>query len=133
MKLGACQIRHVKTCSADSSVFEVAKLLRDYQQRNIVVVGGTKPLGVISVSDVNNRVVAEGKDPKQTKAVDIMTVNLIVKESTEDLTPVYLEMIRRKVYSAVIVHKEKLVGMLDLKEAMNCLVKEKKNHGKGKK
>lgn len=132
MNLDLCGLRGVESCSENDSALEVSRTLRDKKTRYLVVLEGEVPKGIISVTDINNRVVAEGKNPEKTKAKDIMTKSLMVKEVGEDLTQVYLEMLKRNIYSCVVTKKGNVLGMLDLKEAMNCIVKEKNKNGKGK-
>ena len=133
MNINFCSLRKSESCSKDDLVSDVARILRDKNVRNVLVLDDDKPIGIISVTDINNRVVAEGKDPKKTKAGEIMTRDLMVKDISDDLKPVYLDMLKKNIYSCAVIDKGKVKGMLDLKEAMNCIVKQKNKNGKGKK
>lgn len=129
MNVGSCALRRVPTCSAKDSVADVAKMLRDGKERHAVVLKNKRPVGIISVVDIAYRLVAEDRDASDTLAENIMSASLLVKESSDMLTPVYIEMVKANVYGCVITKGERVLGMLDLKEAMNCLVKAKSNHG----
>lgn len=123
MNVGTCALRKLITCSANDSVAKVAHMLRDARERNILVLEKEKPVGIISVSDIAYRLVAEDKDSSDTPAKAIMTKKIMIKDASEDLTPTYMEMIKANNYGCVIMEKNHVKGMLDLKEAMNCLVK----------
>ncbi|MEK6839989.1 MAG: CBS domain-containing protein, partial [Nanoarchaeota archaeon] len=117
MNVGTCALRKLITCSANDSVAKVAHMLRDARERNILVLEKEKPVGIISVSDIAYRIVAEDKDSSDTPAKAIMTKKIMIKDASEDLTPTYMEMIKANNYGCVIMEKNHVKGMLDLKEA----------------
>ena len=59
-------------CESEASISEVAKLIRDNKVRHVFVVENNRLVGVVGGIDINNKIVAEGKDPKHVKAKDIM-------------------------------------------------------------
>ena len=68
-------------CESTTPISEVAKLIRDNKVRHVFVVEKNKLVGVVGGIDINNKVVAEGKDPKIVKAKDIMNkVESVTKE-----------------------------------------------------
>lgn len=125
MKVRDCNLRKVIECRDSDSVLSVARKLKRFKNRHIFVVKSGNPVGIVSTTDINNRLVAMGKDSKKTKASDIMTKKLMVKDPDDDLVPVYLEMLKRKIYSCPVVQKGKLKGVLDMKEVMNRIVRAK--------
>jgi CBS domain-containing protein len=123
MEIKDCKLRKVISCSKDEDLVNVAKKLRDSHERHIIVTDKEKPIGIISTTDINNRVVAENKNPKATKAGEVMTSPIMIKELHESLARAYFEMLKSNIFSSPITDKGKLVGVLDLKEAMNHLIK----------
>jgi len=66
--------KEVYTVSEQTSVHEVAQYLRVKQVRTVGVLGANGKLtGVISQSDISDKVAAENKCPAWMKAADIMT------------------------------------------------------------
>ncbi|MBR9705780.1 CBS domain-containing protein [Candidatus Pacearchaeota archaeon] len=118
-----CKLREVISCDNTEDIVTVAKKLKNEKQRHIIVTEKDKPIGIISTTDINNRVVAENKDLKKTKAQSIMTSKILVKDINEDLVQTYLEMIKDNIFSCPVTTDEKLIGTLDLKEVMNHIVK----------
>lgn len=98
----------------DSSV-DVAKKLHDFQERRIFVVDKKQsPAGIISVVDINDRVVAKGKNPKTTKAKDIMSYPLkLVLDINTPLEEAKKLMIHNNNYYIPIVENGKLKGLLN--------------------
>ena len=55
-------------CKKNTNVVEAAKILRDNQQRRIIVVDDKEhPIGIISTTDMSNKVVAGNKDASKLK------------------------------------------------------------------
>lgn len=130
MKINQCKIRKAISCDREENVVEIAKKLRDGKERHIVVVENEKPVGIISTTDMNNRVIAEEKNLNKTKAEDIMTESIVVRDINDSLGETYTQMIKAGVFSCVITEKGKLKGILDLREATNHLVKSSLNKAK---
>ena len=103
------------TCREDSTVLEIAKLLRDGKKHHVFVLDfSDKPVGIVSTVDITTRVVAENKNPSTLKASDIMTRNVKVAQIDESYAKAYALMIDLGTYSIPIVDKDgKLIGVLD--------------------
>src|SRR5256885_14273704 len=70
--------RETYSVQEDASVHEVAQYLREKQVRSVGVLDGTGGLaGVISQSDIFDKVAAENKIPAGMKAEGNMSLNLI--------------------------------------------------------
>lgn len=101
-------------CKADDSVLEVSRIMRDTQNRHIIVVDEKlKPVGLISAFDINNRVVAEEKEPSVLKAKDIMTNPIDSVELNEGYEKAYEKMINRGTYTIPVTENGRLIGILD--------------------
>lgn len=120
-----CEILPVLNVKLNDDAVSVAKKLHDFQERRIFVINEKKfPVGIISIVDINDRVVARGKDPKKTKVKDIMTypINLIidVNDSTEE---VLKKMVQKDNYYVPVTHKGILVGLLTYANIIKALEK----------
>lgn len=125
IKIKECSIRPVQVCDKEDNIVNVAKILKEHKERHAIVLDKIKPVGIISTTDMNNRVVAENKDLKKTKAENIMTSHIMIRDIEDSLAKTYFEMLKDNIFSCVILEKGKLKGALDLREAMNHLVKVK--------
>lgn len=105
-------------CRQKDSVLEVAKILRDTQRRHLVVLDAhDRPVGVISSVDVNNRVVAEEKDPKAMKAEEVMSKGVKVVSVDDSYDHAYRLMAEIGTYSIPVVKDGKLLGLLEFTRA----------------
>src|SRR6266568_7200622 len=70
--------KHVFSIIEDTSVHEAAQYLREKQLRSVGVRGADgKLIGVVSQSDISDKVAAENKCPAWMKVGDVMSRNLI--------------------------------------------------------
>lgn len=118
--LKECTLFEALQCKEEDTLVTVAKKLREYTVRYIYVTNTQEqPIGVISMSDINNRVVAEGKDPNTIQAKDIMTKNIKVYDDQMDEREAYKQCVQEKLTACPVVSKGKLVGVVTIQELLN--------------
>ncbi len=101
-------------CRFDESVLEVSRILRDTQRRHLIVLDEKdKPVGIISTVDINNRVVAEGKEPRNLKAQEIMTKNITYVSVDDTYEKAFQTMAKLGTNSIPVTRDGKLLGMLE--------------------
>ena len=107
-------------CKEDESLVEVAKKLKESIQRHIYTVDEDDyPIGIISTTDMNNRVVARGKDPNRLKAKDIMTKNIEVYDIDEDAIKVFNDMKQNRRMAVAVVKNRRFEGILSFNMLLN--------------
>ena len=125
MRVKNCVLIEPFTCLETDSVVEVAKKLRTTTLRHIFVVDAKNfPKGIISVIDINNRVVAENKDANKLKAKDIMTTPVDIVSVGDDTDIISKDMIKKgRVMNPVVNENNMMVGIITLNQ---CLKEDKK-------
>jgi CBS domain-containing protein len=119
MQVKDCVLIAPFTCNEDENVVEVAKKLRQTTLRHIFVVNKEMlPTGVISVIDINNRVVAEAKDAKALKAKDIMSKPVDIININDDTLAVSKTMMEKHRMMNPVVKDNKIVGIITLAELL---------------
>lgn len=122
MAVKDCTMVEAPQCVEDESLIEVAKKIKKYILRYIYVVDKSgKPLGVISTTDMNNRVVAEGKDPNKLVARDIMTSPIHSVEDNMDEREAYSLCIKNDVAACPVTQKGKIMGIVTVNELLRRL------------
>ena len=76
MKVGDVMARHVEFVAADASVQEAAKLMGELDVGALPVGSPERLDGVVTDRDLVFRVLAEGRDPRRTRVVEVATRNL---------------------------------------------------------
>jgi CBS domain-containing protein len=111
-------IRDVMTTSpqsieSSSSIVEAARLMRDADIGSLPVVDGGKLTGVVTDRDITVRVVAEGKDPQNTKVGDVLSQDLVTIDPQQDLDEALRLMARHQVRRLPVVEEDgRLVGIV---------------------
>lgn len=119
MQVKECVLIEAFKCNEEESVVDVAKKLREFTLRHIFVVDNENyPVGLISVTDINNRIVAEGKNPNELKAKDIMTKPVDVIDENDDIKEVYKLMLEKNRVMNPVVKDKKIVGMITIHQLM---------------
>jgi CBS domain-containing protein len=57
----------------DETTAVAARRMRDFRVGCVVVIRGSRPVGILTDRDLAMRVVAEGRDPGKTKVSDVVT------------------------------------------------------------
>lgn len=76
-------VRPLITAHPDEFVEAIARKMRDNHVGCIVIERDSKPFGILTDRDVAIRVVAEGLDPRTTKAGDVATLDPVLVRDIE--------------------------------------------------
>ncbi len=112
------QIRDVmtpepRTVTADSTVAEAARLMRDEETGIAPIIEGERLVGVVTDRDIAIKVAAEGKDPQSTKVSEVASSNLVTIDPQQDLDEALRLMAQHQVRRLPVVEEDgKLVGIL---------------------
>ena len=124
MKIKDCVLIEAFKCKENDNVVDVAKKLREITLRHIFVVNDEEtPVGIISVIDINNRVVAEGKDPNSVFAKDIMTKPVEIHDAEDDVEEVYKKMISKSHVMDPVIKDNKMIGIITIHQLIKHLDK----------
>lgn len=122
MKVKDCVLIEAFKCKENESVVDVAKKLRAITLRHIFVVNDNDyPVGIISVIDINNRVVAEAKDAKKLKAKDIMSKPIDVADINDELEEFYKNLVSKHHVMSPVVKDKKMIGILTVHQILKNL------------
>jgi len=125
MKIKDCILIEPFTCKEDDNIVDVAKKLREITLRHIFVVDENEfPKGIISIIDINNRIVAESKDPSKTLAKDIMSTPIDVANIEDDVEELSKKLIEKNHVLAPVVENEKIIGIITIHQVLKNLNKE---------
>jgi len=112
----------------EKSVLEAAQYLREKQVRSAGVVNAEGQLvGVVSQSDISDKVAAENKCPAWMKVSDIMSRNLITVTPTESFDDSLQLMERNGIYHLLIVETTgEYRGMLSVSDFLRVMASDQK-------
>ena len=114
-KIKECELIEAITVKEEENITEVAKKLRGTVIRHLFVVDANeKPTGIVSIVDINNRVVAEGKNLAEVKAKDIMSSPIDLIDVEDDVEETAKAMIEKNRAINAVVKDNKIIGIITL-------------------
>jgi CBS domain-containing protein len=96
----------------DKTVQEAAKIMVDHRVGSIIVVKDKNPIGIITETDINKKIVALGKDPKKLKVEEIMSSPIAFSDPNEDITLAVEKMKKHRIKRIPVVDNGKIVGIV---------------------
>ncbi len=107
----------VITVDRKTNVAEIAKMMREFKIGSVVVVNKKGDfLGIITKTDIIEKVLADKKDPCSIKAYEIMSSPILTVSSDLTLQEAAKIMRRRGVSRLGVTYKNKIVGVISLKD-----------------
>lgn len=114
MKVRDVMTADVVTASPDTTLEEIATMMKNEDTGAIPIVDEDELLGIVTDRDIVIRCVAEGRDPSEVSAEDILTDDLDVVDPDTDVAEALDMMGRRQIRRLPVVADGALVGMISI-------------------
>jgi CBS domain-containing protein len=102
-----------RTVKTGDPIVEAAKLMKGEDSGIAPIVDGDRLVGVVTDRDIAIRVVAEGRDPRETKVEEIASQNLVTIDPQQGLDEALRLMAKHQVRRLPVVEEDgKLVGLV---------------------
>jgi CBS domain-containing protein len=121
--------RHeVYSIGEETTVHEAARYLRDHQVRSVGVLDGAGKLaGVISQSDISDKVAAENKCPAWMRVSEIMTRDLLVVHPEIPLEECMRLMEKHGVFHLLVKEESgRFLGMISVADLLQVIASDHK-------
>jgi len=106
----------------DVMVFDALKLLADYGVGAMLVMDGTRLVGVFSERDYTRKVALQGRNSREIRVADIMTRDVIsVAPGTGTRTCMAL-MSQKKIRHLPVVDGARVLGMISIRDIMDDII-----------
>ncbi len=114
---------------SDQTLLDAAKQMSECKIGALLVMEKGHLAGIVTERDVV-KALANEKECKTVRIKDVMTTNLLVSKSGDDLDYVMAVMIQNNIRHLPVVEESGLVGMLSMRDVVRVLVKNLKaeNH-----
>lgn len=128
MSLGNMCRKKIVCVNAGTKVKEAAKLMEQKNIGSVIVVGGGKPVGIVTDRDILLRVVNKGLDPEKTSVDKVMTKKIVTLREDMGLFEALEKTKKKGIRRFPIVDtKGKLQGIMTLDDILYLLGKEMAN------
>lgn len=101
-----------------ASVRDVARTMSERNIGAIAVLDSGKLVGIFSERDVLTRIVAEGRNPDDTRVESVMTRDIIVAAPADDINEALQKMHECNCRHLPIVQGGNLVGMISIRDLL---------------
>jgi CBS domain-containing protein len=120
--------RQVFAISEQTSVHEAAQYLRDHQVRAVGVLdAGGKLVGVVSHSDISDKVAAENKCPAWMRVSEIMTRDLVTVLPELPLDECLRRMEKHGIFHLLVMDAEGVFrGMISVTDLLEVIASDQK-------
>jgi CBS domain-containing protein len=118
----------VEATSLDS-IFMISNLMKRGKVSSIIIIDqNSEPIGIITERDIVRRVISDGKDPKITKATDIMSKPLITIKEDTHLYEVAKKMVKHKIRRLPVGNdKNILIGIVTVTDIIKYYYEKNKD------
>lgn len=120
--------KEIYTVAEETTVHEAARFLRERQIRSVGVCDRQgKLVGVVSQSDISNKVAAENKCPAWMRVTEIMTANPTAVSPETSLEECLLLMEKLGAFHLPVIDpKEGYRGMVSVKDLLSVIASDQK-------
>lgn len=114
MKVREIMTTEVATAQPDSTLEEVASMMKEEDTGAIPVLDEDELVGIITDRDIVVRCIAEGKDATETNVEDILSEDLVTISPDDDVEEAARLMSERQIRRLPVVEEGELIGMISL-------------------
>ena len=103
--------------NSSDSIFMISNLMKERKVGSIIIINQDDqnyPIGIITERDIVRRVISDNKDPKHTKATEIMSKPLITIETNTYVYDVSVKMVKNKIRRLPVVKGKTLSGIVTI-------------------
>jgi CBS domain-containing protein len=112
-------------CSPETSVQEVATLMKDEDIGAVVVMESDRAVGIVTDRDLALRCICEGLDAEKTRVLDVMTKRIVTVNVEHTITDAICAMQTSEVRRLIVVDKEERpVGLISFGDLFQLLASE---------
>ena len=104
--------RVIHAIGPNSTVVEAAKRMKEVERGCLIVVDGTRPIGIVTERDLVQKVLAAGHSPGGMKVSEIMSKELITVGPEALVSDAARIMVQNKIRRLVVTEGEHVVGIL---------------------
>lgn len=105
---------HPAAVTADTTLTETARLMRDEDIGDVLVTRGDRLVGIVTDRDVTVRATAEGLDPRITPVESCLSPDLVVVEADDDVDEAVKTLRDRAIRRVPVVDGDIVVGIVSI-------------------
>jgi CBS domain-containing protein len=114
----------VWSLTPQDSVFDALKRLADHNVGAMVVMDGTRLVGIFSERDYTRKIALAGRSSKDTPVQDIMTAHVLTVSPQTSTNDCMVLMSQKKIRHLPVMDGGKVLGMISILDIMDDIIKD---------
>jgi len=111
--------------TSDQSVYDTARYMAEKDIGAVPVLEDNRLVGIFSERDIIKRVLVGDREVRTTSIKDVMTTDVVVAQSTEEIGQVLEKMQKNRCRHMPVVSGDRVVGFLSLRDLLFADLEEK--------
>lgn len=117
---------NVWSIAPDVSVYDAMKLMADKEIGALMVMEGTKLVGIISERDYARKVILQGRSSKSTQVREIMTTRVVYAQPDQNIEECMALVTEKRVRHLPVIDEGQLVGVISIGDLVKSIISEQK-------
>lgn len=109
-------IKPVITIDQDKTVKQAGELMKKLRRGCLIVTRQSKPVGILSDSDIIKRIVAKNLLPNKVKVKNVMSRPLVTINQDDEILTAVRKMKKSNIHRLPVVKSQKVVGIISLSD-----------------
>ncbi len=118
--------RDVWSIEPGVSVYDAMKLMADKEVGALMVVEGTKLVGLISERDYARKVILQGRSSRSTEVREIMTTRVAYAQPDQTIEECMALMTEKRFRHLPVIDQGQLVGVISIGDLVKSIIDEQK-------
>lgn len=106
----------------DDSVYAAVELMADKEVGALIVMEGTKPVGIISERDYARKVILQGYSSKETPVRNIMTSRVVYARPDQTIQDCMGMMSEKRIRHLPVMEEEKVIGVISIGDLVKAII-----------
>ncbi|MBI2539635.1 MAG: CBS domain-containing protein [Deltaproteobacteria bacterium] len=118
--------REIWSIAPDISVYDAMKLMADKEIGSLMVMEGTKLVGIISERDYARKVILQGRSSRTTQVKEIMTSRVVYAQPDQNIEECMALVTEKRVRHLPVIDEGQLVGVISIGDLVKSIISEQK-------
>ena len=110
--------------SPDTMVFDALKLMAEKNLGAVLVMEGTKIVGIFSERDYARKVILKGKSSKETPVNEIMTGDVLYVRPNQPIEECMALMTGKRIRHLPVLEEDNLAGLISIGDVVKAIISE---------
>ena len=118
--------RNVWSVGPGASVYNAMKIMADREVGALMVIEGTKLIGIISERDYARKVILQGRSSKNTQVKEIMTTHVMYARHEQKVEGCMVLMTQKRFRHLPVIDEGQLVGVISIGDLVKSIITEQR-------